>query len=238
MTKIFERKIEYGMCDTTSKLKIVEIVKLIEAGVASFLKLYQKDNFTMKAQYGALWLFTKTKFRIEELPGWDEDVIVEARRVAYASKLLAIIEISIHTKNKTRGITAWVECCCARIETRKLLRLSEYDFTIPASIEEDITFERFDAIVEESRKLVVSSSYIDYSHHTNNAEYLRMIMDEFSVPQLEEIKFKYVEIHYLSETKEKDELTIMKAHKKGIHYFKIIKDKTVVEVQMKEENAI
>ncbi|MDE6584360.1 MAG: hypothetical protein K2K15_03060 [Anaeroplasmataceae bacterium] len=238
MTKIFERKIEYGMCDTASKLKIVEIVKLIEAGVASFLKLYQKDNFTMKFQYGALWLFTKTKFQIEELPGWDEDVIVEARRIAYESKLLAVIEIFIHTKNNDKGITAWVECCCARIETRKLLRLSEYDFEIPAEIEDDISFERFDASVEESRKLVVSSSYIDYSHHTNNAEYLRMIMDEFSVAQLEELKIKTVEIHYLAETKEKDELTVMKAYKDGIHYFKIAKDKPVVEVQMKEENAI
>ena len=37
MEFIYEKKIEYGMCDTNAFLKIPEILKMVEAGVASFL---------------------------------------------------------------------------------------------------------------------------------------------------------------------------------------------------------
>ena len=235
MEFIYEKKIEYGMCDTHALLKIPEILKMVEAGVASFLGIYHKDNLSVKKDYQALWLFTKTYFEIDSLPAWDESVIIEACRVEHPSKISCIVEVFIHSKDKEEGIRAWVECLTASIATRKLLRLSAIDFNVPVSKPCPIEFSKWEIDCVEERCLKVSSSYLDYSRHVNNAEYLRILFDGYTLEELERMKVASMELHYLSEAKEKDSLSIQKKIDGKLTYFKIVKDKPVLEALMKEE---
>ncbi|MDE6661539.1 MAG: hypothetical protein K2J93_06935 [Anaeroplasmataceae bacterium] len=235
MEFIYEKKIEYGMCDTHALLKIPEILKIVEAGVASFLGIYHKDNLSVKRDYQALWMFTKTYFKIDRLPAWDESVIVEACRVEYASKISCIVEVFIHPKNKEEGIRAWVECLTASIATRKILRLSAIDFAIPVSKPCPIEFSKWEIECIEQRSLIVSSSYLDYSRHVNNAEYLRILFDGYTLEELDHMKVASMELHYLSEAKERDTLSIRKKADGKQTYFQIVKEKPVLEVCMKEE---
>lgn len=235
MQFIYEKKIEYGMCDTHAELKIPEILKMVEAGVASFFGLYQKDNVSMKREYQALWLFTKTCFKIDRLPYWDETVVIEACRVEMASKLTCIVEIYIHPKGIVEGITAWVECLAAELATRKLLRLSAFDFQIPVTKPCPIEFGKWNVECEDERSLIVSSSYLDYSRHVNNAEYLRIIFDGYALEELDQMNVVFVELHYLKEAKEKDILYIKKKKVEQTTYFQIVKDQPVLDVLIKEE---
>ncbi len=235
MRKIYEKKMEYGMCDTKALLKLPEIFKMVESGVASFLGLYQKDNLSMKRIYGALWLFTKTIVQIDELPFWDDIVEIEACRVGEPSKITCIIEVFIHSKNASKGIHAWVECCAANIETRKLLRLQSFDFEIPIETATAPVYTKWSKELEEERKMVVLSSYIDFSRHVNNAEYLRIIFEGYSIEELEQMKIKNMEIHYLAESKEKDTLSILKKKEDKTMYFQVYRDKPILELKMEEE---
>ncbi|MDE6241561.1 MAG: hypothetical protein K2M08_03950 [Anaeroplasmataceae bacterium] len=235
MEFIYEKKIEYGMCDTNAFLKIPEILKMVEAGVASFLGIYHKDNLSVKKDYQALWLFTKTCFQIKRLPVWDETVVIEACRVEHESKVSCIIEVYIHPKNRQDGITAWVECLTASIASRKLLRLQAIDFQVPISKPCPIEFSKWDADCIEERRLTVSSSYLDYSRHVNNAEYLRILFDGYSLAEIEKMKVSFVEIHYLKESRENDILSIRKKTDGKLTYFQIMKDVPVLEMLMKEE---
>lgn len=234
MQLIYKKKIEYGMCDTNAKLKIPEILKMVEAGVASYFGLYHKDNIQIKKDYHALWLFTKTAFQIDRLPCWDETVLIEACRVAYPSKLSCIVEIKIHTENG-KGITAWVECLVADMNTRKLLRLQAIDFTVFEEKPCPIEFSKWDVMCENIRSMVVTSSYLDYSRHVNNAEYLRILFDSYPLDELEKMKVSFVEIHYKSEAKEQDILNIKKKAVGKTTYFQIVKEQLVLEMMMKEE---
>lgn len=235
MISIYQKKIEYGMCDTFAQLKLPEILKMVEAGVASYFGLYHKDNPTIKKDYGALWLFTKTKVEIDRLPLWDEVVEIEAARVMLDSKLSVIVEIYIHPIEEQRGIHAWVECSSASISTRKLLRLTAIDFEIPFEKECQIQYEKWNEELSFLKSLKVSSSYIDYSRHVNNAEYLRMLLDCFKIEELEKISCKRFEIHYLKESKEDDLLEIRYKKIKKYRYFSIVRDVEVLEVRMEEE---
>lgn len=234
MEFIYEKKIEYGMCDTHAKLKVPEILKMVESGVASFFGIYHKDNLTLKKVYTAFWLFTKTCFQVDRLPCWDEIVIIEACRVEQSSKLTCVIEIYIHPKD-TAGIRAWVECCTASLETRKLLRLQAIDFAIPESKPCPISFNKWEVDCEEQRRVKVSSSYIDFSRHVNNAEYLRILFDGYTIDELEAMKVSFVEIHYLAEAREDDILVIRKRSVEKTTFFQIIRDKPILEMLMKEE---
>ncbi|MDE6655763.1 MAG: hypothetical protein K2J85_02095 [Anaeroplasmataceae bacterium] len=234
MEFIYEKKIEYGMCDTNAKLKVPEILKIVESGVASFFGIYHKDNVTLKKVYTAFWLFTKTCFQIDRLPCWDETVVIEACRVEQASRLTCIVEVYIHPKNAS-GIRAWVECCTASLETRKLLRLQAIDFAIPEVKPCPIAFNKWAIDCEEQRRMTVSSSYIDYSKHVNNAEYVRIIFDGYTIEELENMKVTFVEIHYLAEAKEGDMLSISRNSVDKATFFKITRDKPILEMMMKEE---
>lgn len=234
MVKIYEKKIEYGMCDTNALLKIPEIFKIVEAGVASFLGLYQKDNVTMKKQYDALWLFTKTKVEITQLPAWNDIVSIEACCVKNDSKIACIIEVFIHSNHSNQGIKAWVECCVASIASRKLLRLQAIDFAIPAESKIDISYNKWKEDLEEDRSIIVTSGYIDYSRHVNNAEYIRILFDGFTIEQIENMHPKHIEVHYLSESKEQDILTIFKKKIGHTTYFQICRDQPILEMKMEE----
>ncbi|MDE7213077.1 MAG: hypothetical protein K2N42_00685, partial [Anaeroplasmataceae bacterium] len=228
MEFIYEKKIEYGMCDTHALLKIPEILKMVEAGVASFLGIYHKDNLSVKRDYQALWLFTKTQFKVDRLPVWDETVVIEACRVELPSKISCIVEVFIHSKDNEEGIRAWVECLTASIATRKILRLSAIDFNVPVSKPCPIEFSKWEIECVEERSLTVSSSYLDYSRHVNNAEYLRILFDGYSLEELENMKVSFMELHYLSEAKERDTLSIRKKIDGKVTYFQIVKDKPVL----------
>ena len=234
MEFIYEKKIEYGMCDINALLKIPEIFKMVESGAASFFGLYQKDNLTLRKVYGALWLFTKTSVHIEKLPVWNEMVSIEACLAGEPSKVTCVVEVFIHTKNSKQGIRAWVECCSASIETRKLLRLSAIDFEIPFESSSP-EYSKWEEELEQFKTLTVSSSYIDYSRHVNNAEYIRILFDGYSIEELEQMHIKNIEVHYLAEAKEKDMLTIFSKKIEKTTYFQIYRDKLILEMKMEEE---
>lgn len=234
MVKIYEKKIEYGMCDTNALLKVPEIFKIIESGVASFFGLYQKDNVTMKKQYNAMWLFTKTKVEIDQLPAWNDTVSIEACCAKNNSKITCIIEVFIHSNNSNQGIRAWVECCAASIASRKLLRLQAIDFAIPAESMTNISYSKWEEELEKDRSMTVTSGYIDYSRHVNNAEYIRILFDGFTIEQIENMHIKHIEVHYLSESKEQDILTIFKKKIERITYFQIYRDRPILEMKMEE----
>ncbi len=225
------------MCDTNAQLKLPEILKMVEAGIASFFGIYHKDNPTIKKEYSALWLFTKTKVVINRLPLWDEVVQISARRVFLDSKLSVIVEVYIHSVHETEGIYAWVECCTASIETRKLLRLTAIDFQIPIQGPCPVSFQKWNEELSYLRSITISSSYIDYSRHVNNAEYLRLLLDCFTIEELEKISCKGFEIHYLKEAKEEDVLEIQYKKINDCRYFTIKRELPILEVRM-EENRI
>ena len=236
MIKIYEKKIEYGLCDTNACLKLTEIVKIIEAAVASFYGVFHKDNLTLKKEYNAAWLFTKTRFEIERLPLWDEDVVIEAERVSYESKLLSVIKVYIHPKNLKEGIYGWVETALADIPSRRLLRLSGVQLDIPMEESLFSGYSKWEDLegFKESYKLQVTQGYLDYSRHVNNAEYVRMLMDCFTLEEIEKMNIRTVEIHYLKESYEKDELHILKAKHLNSTYFRILRDVPILEMKMEE----
>jgi len=63
--------------------------------------------------------------------------------------------------------------------------------------EDDFIYER-----------VVHTCEIDVSHHTNNVKYCAMLLDSFSVKELEEMNIKELEIYYEAESHECDVLRI------------------------------
>ena len=93
------------------------------------------------------------------------------------------------------------------------------------SIEEK--FRRFkDDFTEDDfvYKRLVRSGDIDVTHHTNNVTYITMLLDTFTVKELESIQWKDIEVSYLNESLEGETLSIYRKEKEDGYYFSIKKE--------------
>ena len=126
------------------------------------------------------------------------------------------------------GITEWV---IIDAETRMLRKVEttsypkDIDWITEKSIEE--RFRRFrDDFTEEDfvYKRLVRSGDIDVTHHTNNVTYITMLLDTFTVKELESKRCEDIEVSYLNESLEGETLSIYRKKTDEGYLFKIKKE--------------
>ena len=126
------------------------------------------------------------------------------------------------------GITEWV---IIDAETRHLRKVestsypNDIEWITEKSIDEK--FRKFkDDFTENDfiNKRIVRSGDIDVTHHTNNVTYITMLLDTFTVKELENMTLKEIEVSYLSESLEGETLSIYRKDNEDGHYFSIKKD--------------
>ena len=88
--------------------------------------------------------------------------------------------------------------------------MNENFATHPSLVE--IEFTKFeDTPLTQIESVKVRSTNIDFSHHTNNVEYVRFLLNTYSVEQLSNNPVKEIEVCYVSQSYENDELAVYKA---------------------------
>ena len=126
------------------------------------------------------------------------------------------------------GITEWV-IIDATTRTLRRIETTSYPDNIDWIKEKSIEdrFRRFkDDFTEEDfvYKRLVRSSDIDVTHHTNNVTYITMLLDSFSISELESITTKEIEVSYLSESFEGETSSIYRKEREDGIYFSIKKE--------------
>ena len=126
------------------------------------------------------------------------------------------------------AISEWVIIDASSRTLRKVETTSypnDIDWIKEKSIEE--RFRRFkDDFTDEDLiyKRLVRSGDIDVTHHTNNVTYITMLLDTFSVKELEAKRWEDVEVSYLNESFEGETLSIYRKEREDGYYFSIKKD--------------
>ena len=126
------------------------------------------------------------------------------------------------------GITEWVIIDATSRTLRKVETTSypnDIDWIQEKSIEEK--FRRFkDDFTEEDfiYKRLVRSGDIDVTHHTNNVTYITMLLDTFSVKELESKQWEGIEVSYLNESFEGETLSIYRKQREDGYSFSIKKE--------------
>ena len=126
------------------------------------------------------------------------------------------------------GITEWVIIDATTRTLRKVETTSypnDIDWITEKSIEEK--FRRFKDDFTENDvvyKRLIRSGDIDVTHHTNNVTYITMLLDTFSVKELENMSLKEIEVSYINESFEGETLSIYRKKREDGTYFSIKKD--------------
>ncbi|MBR4270411.1 MAG: hypothetical protein IKQ31_01885 [Clostridia bacterium] len=213
-------KVSASMCDSEAKLSLLGAVQLIQDYVSELFGIVKVDQTTMKNKHGAMWVFTKNRVKIERQLRWDEEFEVSCF-VSCLTPVRMVVE-TIFEHNKQIILVSQIEACAVDISTQKIRRITSEIISknfVEVSTEK-LEFSRLNMQEMESEaidnEVVIGSTCIDFCKHTNNTEYVRFVLNTFSVIDLKEHPIKLFEICYLSQTFEGDKLQILKKQERNI----------------------
>lgn len=218
-----------GQCDSLMRFKTESSFMAFQDVASRHAMFLGIDDFSLLEKDNALWVVSKTKVKINKLPRWNDEISIrtwpmgaEGVRCNRCYQIIKDGEVFIN------GITEWV---IIDAETRHLRKVestsypNDIEWITEKSIDEK--FRRFkDDFTENDfiNKRIVRSGDIDVTHHTNNVTYITMLLDTFTVKELENMTLKEIEVSYLSESLEGETLSIYRKDNEDGHYFSIKKD--------------
>ena len=227
MKLIKHGKVSSCMTDPLANLSVIGCFQIAEETVTELMGRLKIDGITVKKAYNAVWVFAKSKLKVLSNIAWNEQYTV----IGFISKVMHVsIYIDVEIKNKSDEPCAYLrmELCALDLQSGKIRRMSTVgvDDGIPTENPEiDLSFSKFDAEnLPEAAQVKINYTNIDFAGHTNNKEYIRFILDTYSVQELEERPIKEMDIVYINQTYENDVLTLQKSNGKNRDIIAIKKD--------------
>ena len=218
-----------GQCDTLMRFKTESTFMSFQDVASLHATFLGIDDYSLLEKDNALWVISKTKIKINKLPLWNDEISIrtwpmgaEGVRCNRCYQIMKDGEVYIN------GITERVIIDATTRTLRKVETTSnpkDIDWIQEKSIEEK--FRRFkDDFTEEDfiYKRLVRSGDIDVTHHTNNVTYITMLLDTFSVKELESKQWEGIEVSYLNESFEGETLSIYRKQREDGYSFSIKKE--------------
>ena len=216
-----------------AKLSIMGIFGAVETAITEGMGALKIDGLTVRKLYNAFWVFTKNRIKILGELYWGETFNVESF-ISNISSAKLIVDTAI--KNLKGDIIAYSSCemCALDVTTGRILRTSAVGVneSIVAELPQmNVDFSRIDDTnLPTVETVTVRSTNIDFSQHCNNVEYLRFLLNTYSVDELVKHPIKEIEVCYVNQSYEGDELTVHKHPGKQCDTLSIKKDgKTVIK---------
>ena len=236
MTFTKTQKIGASMVGSGAKLSAIGTFQIVQDAVTDFMGELKIDGITVKRKFNAFWVFVKTRVKFFKTLAWSEECTVTAF-ISSMSLAKMCVDVKVSGSDKSTAFYARVELCVLDISTQRIIKLSAVGVEKSMLSDEtalDIIYGKFDEIdVPLFEKVKVRSTNIDHSHHTNNLEYLRFIMNTYSVEEIEKRVMKEMEVVYASQSYENDELDVLKIQKTDRDFIVLQKDnKPVIKCEI------
>lgn len=235
------QKLSASFTDFNANLSVLGAFRVVEDAVTEFMGDLKIDGLTAKRLYGAVWVFAKTKVKFIKNLAWGDEFTV----TCFISKISNVtIYIDVALKNAAGELCVYsrTELCALDLATGRIRKVSTVGVDENIKAEEpltDIVFAKIDAQdLQEAAKVKVGFTSIDYVGHTNNKEYVRFIMDAYSVAEMKSSRIREIEIVYVNQSYENEVLTVHKGQCGDKDIFVIQKDdKIIVKSEILREIA-
>ncbi len=217
MKKEFKQDIKVlsSMTDSSAKVGIAHALSYLQDNMCEYFRDLGCDGITMIPAVGCFWVVTKTKIKFNKSINWLDHITLQTFLNSKSIARLNIVN-NILDDNGDILIEGLQEMCAMDSSTRKIRLISTTLFPReiePHDISTELKFVKFDDELNGenlSMTTRVSSGNVDYFGHTNNVEYVRLILSTIDASTLKNLTPKTFEIHYILESREGDELSVFK----------------------------
>ncbi|MBQ8451781.1 MAG: acyl-ACP thioesterase [Clostridia bacterium] len=213
-----------SQCGLKTELSMLSTFALVEDAVSGLMGELEVDGITAKEKYNAIWLYTKNRIKFFKSAKWNERIKIQC----YISKITPIrlnFDTIITNKLGETICQSKVELCGIDFETRRIRKVEtigiKQEFAEPnLALEINFDIDKAEGETNEFQTKVETSN-IDYLHHTNNVEYVRFLLNTYSVKQLDENEIKSIEVNYIGQSFEGETLTVQKTKLKNKDVFHV-----------------
>ncbi len=206
-------KVLASYCDSVSRLSPFMMQTLFEELADVNATQLGIGMQTLMERDNAFWVVRRIRFEFKDIVRESDDVILRTWP-AGPETLKCFRSYQILKDGSRPVVNAIAEWVILDKDTRRLRKVDsiqypDIQFITGKAIEP--VFKRFKDDFSEDDfvyEKTIKASDIDISHHTNNTKYCMMVLDTFSVKELEDMTIKEMEIHYEAESLEGDVLRI------------------------------
>lgn len=213
MKLIKELKVSASMAGADECLSVIGTFEIVENAITELMGELKIDGITAKNKYNAFWVFSKSRVKFFNKIKWNENLNVTC---FISVKTLAKLQFDVQAKNANNQpiFYARVEGCVLDISTQRIRKVTTVgvdDCIVPEQSIKDVEFSKFDYVdLPILEQVKIRSTNIDMSHHTNNLEYLRFILNTYSVNELTTKPIKEMEVIFSNQSFENDVLNVLK----------------------------
>lgn len=208
-------KVLSSMTNNLAQVGVVHALSYLQDNMCEYFKSLECDGITMIPKVNCFWVMTKTKIKFNNTINWLDCISLQTFLNTKSLARLSIVN-NILKSNGDIAVEGLQEMCAMDCSTRKIRLISSTLF--PTDIEpcDSMSELKFAKIDDEFNKedlfgvVKVTSGNIDYFGHTNNVEYAKLIMATFDAETLKRLNPKSFEIHYITESKEGENLSVYK----------------------------
>lgn len=198
-----------GACDPSGRLSLVGALVLIEDAVTDTMAKLKIDGFTVRRKYGALIVFSKNHLRFLQTIGWKDKIKVSC---FISSKSAARINVDVCvTKAGKIAMYARTEVCAVDAQTGRIRRMDSVGVNEQVKVVKapyELTWSAMDGKGQLIDTVTVRTGNIDYAGHTNNVEYIRLLLNTLTLDEWREMAPKELQVAYLNQSFLGDSLAI------------------------------
>ncbi len=236
MGLIKRQTVSASFTDFSANLSVMGAFQIVEDAVTEYMGDLKIDGVTTKKLYNAVWVFAKTKIKFLKSIAWKSEYMV----TAFISKIsVATIYIDVGIKNALGELCVYsrIELCALDTKLGRIRKVSTVGVdgniqTETPLMDMSFTKKMFAEDLTTLEQVKVKFTNIDYVVHTNNKEYVRFLLNTYSVEDIKRSPIREMEIMYANQSYEGDLLTIKKGQVDGKDVFAIQnEDKIIVKCE-------
>lgn len=215
MIEVFERdlKVDASLTDVNIQFGLLPALTVAQDNMCEYFRNLGCDGITMIPICNCFFVLIKTKIKFYDFVTWLDNIKARTELVD-KSKIRVVVETNIESNGKK--IATCDHQMCAMDNTERTLRTVASTLMkeeLETSKECDLTFDRmsFELTQEDfvtSHKINLSN--LDFYKHTNNLQYVQLMMALLELDFVENVVVDDFEIHYIAESRINDELLLYK----------------------------
>lgn len=209
-----EEVVTGSKCDAEANLSVMGAITTIQDNVCSFFDMLGIDEIKMKTTYNCIWVYTKNKISFMGKLKFNERFFVKCF-ISEKTPIKLIVDVAFLNSDRKIVLYSKIEVCIIDLNVQSLRRITPDIMPDDIEIKPSIFNSEFlrinpDVATNIAGIVQVKSTNIDYCNHTNNIEYIRFILNTFSVKDLISKQLQTFEINYVNQTVENDTIEIYK----------------------------
>lgn len=230
------KKLASSLTGYGANLSIHGAFQIVEDAITEHMGDLKIDGLTAKHLYNAVWVYTKTKIDFFKSLEWNSEFTLSC----FISKISNVtIDIDVGVKNAADELCFYsrTELCALDLVSGRIRKVSTVGVDESVTAHEplaEIAFEKFDTDdLPVANQVEVRYASIDYAVHTNNKEYVRFMLNTYTLDEMLRCPVREMQITFANQSFEGDVLTVHKGERDGKDVFVIQKDdKPVVKCQI------